>query len=800
MLKNNIRIAIRNLRKYKAFSFINIIGLAVGVACVVLILLYVLDDLSYENFNRNAGRIYRVYSSARIEGGEMKMAVTPPPLGATLVREIPEVKQYTRVMPTANMLIRYKNNVFNETRFFWADSTLFDVFTMSFIKGNPRTALNEPHTVILTESLAKKYFGNEDPIDQVMNFEDGTPYTVKGVIKDCPVNSHFHYDMFASMASIDVSKANFWLNDIFYTYIVLKKGASPTVLEAKFPELIKKYAGPQLYQALGITMDDWRKKGYAYGMHLQSLNSIHLYSHLENEMEPNSDIKYVYIFSVIAIFILLIACINFMNLATARSVMRSKEVGVRKVLGSNRAQLIIQFLLESIMLTFFSIMLAIVLVEICLPYFSDLSGKQLHSAYFNNLFTIPSLILTVLIVGIIAGSYPAFFLSSFRPVKVLKGKAIAEKGSWFRSGLVVFQFSISIILFIGTFIIDNQLNYIQKAKLGFNKEQVLVVKRAWALENHAQTFKEALLKNHNIINASCTNDLPGQIYSQTLFKPENASSSQQYLLATMFSDYDFIKTLDIKLASGRYFSKKYPSDSLAVVLNQKAVQMLDIKDPIGKRLSFSGSNISYQIIGIVKDFNFESLHQSIRPLVLLLNRGQSSYMPIKISSKNISESVSFIKNEWKRFVPNKPFEYFFLDDEFSKLYLSEQKTSEIFTAFSVLAIFIASLGLFGLAAFTAERRTKEIGIRKALGASISNIILLLSKEFTKCVLIANVIAWPVAYYFMNNWLKDFAYRIHISLWTFILAGCLALIIALLTVTLHAIKAAMANPIKSLRYE
>ena len=800
MFRNYLKIAFRNLLKYRAYSFINILGLAVGITACMMILLYVNDELSYDTYNVKAERIYRFYGRAHMQGREFKMAVTPAPAGATLVHDYPEVVQYTRLLPASNMLIRYKDNVFNETRFFWADSTVFDVFTIPFTEGNPKTALNQPHTVVLTESLAKKYFGNEDPLNKIMNFEDGTAYTVSGVVKDCPSNSHFHYDIFASMASIEAGKSNFWINNNFYTYIVLKKGASASKLQAKFPALVKKYAGPQIYQGLGITFEDWEKKGNAYQFFLQPLTSIHLHSHLNNELEANSDIKYVYIFSIIAVFILLIACINFMNLSTARSITRSKEVGVRKVLGSNKSQLVKQFLIESFLLTFISILIAVLLVEIFLPLFNNLADKNLHTNYFHSLVAIPALIAAIIIVGLISGSYPAFFLSSFQPSKVLKGKATGSKGSWLRSGLVIFQFSISIILFIGTMIIYNQMKYIQDANLGFNKEHVLVVQRAWALENHAETFKDELIKNPHIINATNTNDLPGRVFSETVFKLENAPVSQQFLMGLITTDGNFAKTMGIDLTEGRYFSKNNPSDSVAVVLNESAVKTFNIKDPIGKRIIFAGQNLTCNIIGVVKDFHLRSLHQKIEPLVIYYRSGQTNYLPIRISSNDISGTISAIKNEWKKFVPNKPFEYFFLDEDLNRLYHSDQKTGEILTSFSLLAISIACLGLFGLAAFTTERRTKEIGIRKALGASVLNVIFILSKEFTKWVLIANIIAWPVAYFFMNKWLQDFAYRINVSIWIFILSGIIALFIALLTVISHAIKAARANPVKSLRYE
>ncbi len=800
MIKNYLKIAFRNLLKYRAYSLINIFGLAIGIAACILILLYVNDELSYDKYNKKADQIYRVTGHAVIQGSEIKMAITPAPLGATFVSDFPEVVQYTRLFPAPNMLIRYKNKVFNETQFFWADSTVFDVFTMPFIEGDPKTALTQPHSVVLTKSLANKYFGNENPLNKIMKFEDGTPYTVTGVIKDCPSNSHFHYEMFASMASIEAGKSNFWINNNFYTYIVLKKSALVSALKAKIPALVRKYAGPQIYQGLGISFDEWLKRGNAYGFSLQPLTSIHLHSNLDNEIEPNSNIKYVYIFSIIAVFILLIACTNFMNLATARSSTRLKEIGVRKVLGSTRPQLVKQFLTESILLTVMAIFISIILVEIFLPSFGNLAGKVLHTDYFKNLLAIPALLVTILIVGLVSGSYPAFFLSSLQPTKVLKEKSNGNKGNWLRSGLVVFQFSISIILFIGTFIIYSQIKYIQETNLGFNKENVLIVNRAWALENHAQAFKDDLLKNSNVISASNSNDLPGKRFSKSVFKLENAPASQQYLMATITTDADFAKTMGIKVIKGRYFSRNNPSDTTAVILNESAVKVFNLKNPIGQRIMFVGPRIKGTIIGVVKDFNFTSLHQKIEPIVIYYTRGQTAYLPIRITAAGITGTISLIEKEWKNFVPDKPFEFFFLDEDLNRLYKSEMKTGEIITSFSILAIFIACLGLFGLAAFTAERRTKEIGIRKALGASVPGVIFLLSKEFTKWVLIANIIAWPVAYYFMNDWLKDFAYKISLTPWVFVLSGILALIIALLTVSIHAIRAATANPVKSLRYE
>ena len=805
MLKNYFKIAIRNLLKFKAYSFINIMGLAIGITGCTLILLYIRDELNYDKYNKKADQIYRVHTKGVLGNNILDIAVSPAPMAGALLRDFPEVVQATRFQPSQNMLIRYGDKVFIENRFLWADSTIFDVFTIPLIKGDPKKALTEPHTVVLTESTAKKYFGDEDPIGKILSFEDGTPYTVTGVAEDCPVNSHFHYDILASMCTLEYSRSEFWIRNNFYTYIVLKKGFPAEQFQAKMPEVVKKYAGPQFLSALGLSYDDLRKRGNSYEFFIQPLTGIHLNSHLQYEIEPTGDITYIYIFSVIAIFILLIACINFMNLSTARSATRAREVGIRKVLGSNKKQIIKQFIAESILLAFIASVISVALVELLLPYFNQLAGKQLETAYFSSWTAIPALLLTVIIVGFIAGSYPAFFLSSFKPIEVLKGKILsANQNSFLRSGLVVFQFAISIVLFIGTFVVYNQLMYVQNTKLGFNKDQVLIINRAWALEKEKETFENELKNNPGIIDAAGSGNIPGRTFGQTVFKPENAPEDHQYPLSIWQTDEDYASTMDLKMAEGRYFSKENPSDTTAVVLNETALKFLGMKDPIGKRLVLAGrtpdENQFFTIIGVVKDFHYQSLHEKIRPLVIFCQPHEHPFVNVRIRPQNVSKTIAFIKSEWKKFVPDKPFEFFFLNEEFSKLYKAEQRTGEIFTVFSVLAIFIASLGLFGLAAFTAERRSKEIGIRKTLGASVPGIVYLLSKEFTRWVLLANVIAWPVAYFIMSKWLEDFAYRIEMGWWMFLFSGSIALVIALVTVSFHAIKTAMLNPVKSLRYE
>ena len=807
MLKNNLRIALRNLRKYKAFSLINIVGLAVGTACCILIFLYVKDELSYDKFNKNANRIYRVNLQAKVNNAEINSADSPAPMGAALLNNFPEVEAYTRVRNTSFPVIRYKDKAFSEERFFFADSTFFDVFTIKFLEGNPRTALAKPNSLVLTEATARKYFGNEEPIGKILNADHVRDYQVTGVVKGFPPNSHFHFDFLASMSTYKDSRSPFWLSNNYYTYLLLRKGADPVKLYNEMSKMVKKYVSPQLKLSIGVNIEQFESAGNRYTYNLQPLTSIHLHSHLADEIEPNSDISYVYIFSAIAIAILLIASINFMNLSTARSERRAKEVGIRKTLGSNRGQLVRQFIAESVLLSFISVMLAIVIVELVIPSFNSLSTKQISLNLFNNFFSLPLLAAFAVIVGIIAGSYPAFYLSSFRPAHILKSDSRkGNRKSMLRGGLVIFQFAVSIVLFIGTFIIQDQLNYIQDKNLGFNKEQVVIINKTDDIGKNIESFKRELASYPKVVKVTNSTSIPGNQRGDTAYKIEGTSANQSVDIRVIGCDYNFTNTYDIKMAAGRFFSKEHPSDTMAVVLNQAAVRSFGVSNPVGKNLVEYGKtqdkSINHRIIGVVKDFNFESLHQKIRPLVFRLfgSRDFGRFVSVRIAAGDYQNTISFIERAWKKFAGDQAFDYSFFDQTWSHLYIAEQRTSKVSLVFSVLAIFIACLGLLGLAAFVTEQRTKEIGIRKVLGASMLEIFILLSKEFTKWVVIANVIAWPVAYFIMKNWLNDFAYKVSITPWIFLYSGVLALIIAVFTVSSQVIKAARANPVKSLRYE
>lgn len=805
MFINYIKVAIRNIMKNKVYSFINILGLAVGIACCIAILLFVRDELSYDKFNINGNEIYRLCINVKVGNTEAHSPKSPPPMGAALLHDLPEVLGFTRIRNFGYPVLRYKDKTFSEERFFDVDSTFFDIFTVKFLEGDPKVALTQPNNVVITESMAKKYFGNEDPMGKILNADRNTDWIVSGVVQDVPKNSHFHYDFLGSLTSSADSRSTSWLSNNYYTYLLLRKGTNAEAFQKKINSEILKYISPQISAITGATLNQLRKQGDKYEFFIQPLYSIHLFSHLDYEIESNSDISYVYIFSIIAAVILLIACINFVNLETARSEKRAKEVGIRKTLGSNRSQIIGQFIAEAVLMSMLAVLLAVVLDEIFLPLFNNIAGKEMSSGIFENIYSIPLLIIFAIFVGIMAGSYPAFYLSSFQPVKVLKSELRrGNRKSVLRSGLVIFQFAVSIALFIGTFIINNQLKFIQTKNLGFNKEQVIIISKTDDLGGQIQSFEKRLLTNPDVLKVSNSSAIPGNQGGDSGCSLKDTPGSQLQDARIMTCDENFAGTYKLKMKQGRFFSDEHPSDTAAIVVNEALSKAFGVKNIVGKYLVFPGDvqTFTYQIIGVVKNFNYESLHKEIRPLVIRLysDKGFGQFVSVRIAPNNYKSTISFLEATWKKYAGNEAFEYNFLDKDLANLYLNEQRTSNIATIFSVLAIFIACLGLLGLAAFVTEQRTKEIGIRKSLGASVPEIVILLSKEFTKWVLIANAIAWPLAYFIMNNWLRNFAYRITLTPWVFLVSGILALLIALLTVSIHAIRAATANPILSLRYE
>ena len=807
MLNNYFKIAFRNLWKNKGYSAINIFGLAAGLATCLLIVLYVWDELSYDKFHEKADRIYRVDSDIQFGGTNLKLAVCSDPMGATLKKDYPQVEQYTRIYASEGAkLIKKGNEFINESKIVYADSTFFDVFTFPLLAGNPKTALNDPNTAVISESGAKKYFGNTDVIGKLIETSDKVSFKITAVMKNMPANAHFNFDILLSMDNVDYRFGNF-LSHNFTTYVVLQKGTDPEVINKFFPALLNKYVLPQAKAFMQIkTMDEFEKSGNHLEYHLMPMTKIHLYSDRFPELSPNGDMQNVYIFSAVALFILLIACINFMNLSTARSANRAKEVGIRKVLGTERKTLIWQFLTESTLVAFIALFIALGITMLILPFFNDVASKTL---LFSNLFStrfLPFLILIPLVVGLLAGSYPALYLSSFQPITVLKGKlASGFKKSRLRSTLVVIQFATTIILIISTIIVYNQLSFIQNRKLGFKKEQVLIVDNAYVLGPQADAFKEEIKKSSGVSNATMSSFLPVSSSSRS----DNTYSKEAVMdinnglnMQTWEIDEEYIPTLGMELINGRNFSKEFGTDSTAVIINETTAQLLGYEDPVGKNLYISddgSSPTALKIIGVVKNFHFESLRQGVGPLCFRLEQSIGSGI-FKVKTTDIKGLIAGVESTWKKMAPGMPFSYRFLDDAFDSMYRAEQRMGKLALGFAILAIIVASMGLFGLATYASEQRVKEIGIRKVLGASVANITQMLSKDFMTLILIASLIAFPIGWFAMYKWLQNFAFRIDIQWWVFLVAALIAILIAMITISFQAIKAAVANPVKSLRTE
>lgn len=806
MIQNYLKIAIRNLLRNKVFSAINIVGLALGIATCLVIMLFVYDELSYDRFNEKADRIFRVVFKASINDGKINEANVMPPTAQVLKNDYPEVLAATRLRTSGSPEIVYQNKKFKEHDFASVDANFFDVFTLPLLKGDAKTALREPNTAVITQDFAKKYFGDEDPIGKVLFIKSwNESYKVTGLIDKVPHNAHFHFDIFGSLAGVKDAQAASWMSSGYFTYLVLPEGFDYKVLEAKLPQIIKKYMGPQIQTAMGMSLSQFLQKGNQLGLFLQPLTSIHFDEGYTGTLEPSGNIQYVYIFGAIAVFMLLIACINFMNLSTAGASKRAKEVGVRKVLGSVKQDLINQFLFESILLSVVALLLSLMLVQLSLPIFNDLAEKDLQLDFLRNPLLLIAFLVFGLLVGVLAGSYPAFFLSSFNPVEVLKGKfKLAGKSISLRSGLVVFQFFISIALIIGTTVVYQQIKFIQSKDLGYTKDQLLIMRNTWSLGKNEEVFRQQILQDPRVLSVSSAGYLPaGPSDSNNSLGYPDGDDSQIMRTLEYKIDEQYIPTMGMKIIAGRNFSKDFATDSTAMIINETAAKAFGWgKNAVGHTITRlknnDGLKVTYRIIGVVKDFHFKSLHESITPLLMVSEKTYG--LTIKVKGKDVEGLLASLKNQWQKFNVEEPFSYAFMDELFEKTYQSEQKISVILSIFSGLTIFVACLGLFGLATFTAEQRTKEIGVRKVLGASVSQIVTLLSKEFLKLVLIACGFAFPIGYWLMNKWLQDFAYRIEISAWIFVLAGILALFIALLTISYQAIKAALANPVTSLRTE
>jgi len=808
MFKNYFKIAWRNLLKSKGFTAINIIGLSLGIGCFIVIAMFVTDELSYDTFHEKADRIYRVNYDVKFGGTEMSMAVSSDPIGPTLKNDYPEVEEFVRFYTSGGSKSLKKGSVYlKEQNVVHADSTLFKVFTLPAIVGDTKTALNRPNTVVITESSAKRYFGSaESALGKVLETNNSILYEVTAVIEDIPRNSHFNFDFFFSMENVSYNFGSYTsLN--FYNYILLKPGTDYKEFNTKFKDVINKYVLPQIRQHLDISsIEEFEKKGNRLEYSLFPLTDIHLKSSRSAELEANGNIEYVYIFSAAALFILILACINFMNLTTARSSGRAKEVGIRKVLGSEKKTLIWQFLIESTLIAFISLIVGLVFVWLSLSWFNDLSGKQMQMSSLITSRFIIFLFLLPILIGFLAGLYPAFFMSSFQPITVLKGKLLkGHQKNYLRNFLVIFQFATSIILILGTIVIYKQLDHIQSINVGFSKDQVLIVDNTSLPRETRESLKTEIEQLTEVKSASFAGFIPvsSSSKSSTTFSTETVMTQTNILnMEYWTADYDYLDNLKIELIEGRNFSREFGSDSNAIILNEAAVKLTGFKNPIGEKIHKTSTNkelITYEIIGVVKDFNYESLKQNVGALSLRL--GNNSWASaFRFNSKDINNLVNIIERKYKDAAPGMEFEYQFLDEAFDAMYREERRVGKVALTFAIIAIIIACLGLFGLATYIAEQRTKEIGIRKVLGASVTNIVKMLSTDFVKLVLLAFIIAMPIAWWFMNKWLQDFAYRIDLSLWIFIATGFISLIIALFTLSFQAFRAAISNPVKSIRIE
>ena len=787
MFKNYTLVTMRNLKKNSTYSLLNIIGLAIGMTAFILISLYVQYELSFDRHYKHADRIYRVIREGR--------AFTPPPLGPELKEKIPEVEMVSRSLRSNNTLVSHEQNHFLEEEFYWVDPEMLEIFSIPFIKGNPETALNDPSAIVLSQKTAIKYFGDADPMGKTLTVSERYDFKVSGVFENMPANSHFvmdlaiPYETYFRVTNNDITS---WSSNYSYTYLLLHEGSDPQEMENKISPLIE----IPLLKSTGM------EEPYPKYFFIQPMTEIHLHSHLEQEIGVNNDMKYILLFSSIAFLILFIACVNYMNLATARSLRRGKEVGLRKVVGAQRGQLIAQFLGESVAMALLAMIVSILLVVAALPAFNSLVQRQLGLNPLHNPQLFLGLVFTTLFVGLFAGSYPAMRMSGFRPISVLSGAfSRSTKGSSLRNVLVLVQFAITIFLIVCTIAVRDQLKFIKTVDMGFTKEQIITLPvRLGSIRQNIQSIKTELLQYTDITAVSTSGCLPNNIDTFTSRDWTGRNLKEPIPIYYNTTDYDYIDLFDMQIVQGRNFSREFPSDETGVFLvNETAVKVAEWESPIGRKLTHWNGKTG-EIVGVIKDFHLHSLHRPIEPLYVFLDNRNFSNIAIKIKSAKIPATIDHVKGVMKKFSPSSPFFYSFFDEVFERAYFTEQRMGRIFGAFAILGIFIACLGLFGLTTLAAEQRTKEIGIRKVLGASDSKIFLLLSKEFIRWVLVANLIAWPLAYFAMNKWLQNFAYRIHIGIVAFLISGGTAFLIAYLTVSYQSIKSARANPVDSLRYE
>ncbi len=806
MLKNFFVNWFRMIRKRPGYVLINLGGLTVGLVSFIFIALYVINELSYDRFHKNYQNIYRIKIVGRMSGGVLDQAITAAPMAQALLKDYPEILQATRVTRMGAWLVRYGENRFNEDGILFADSTFFNVFSFKLLKGDPGNALVRPRSMILTQKYAKKYFGDKDPVGEKLILEEDTIlYTVTGVIQDVPENSHIKFDMLASMSSYP-GQANRqeWVSHNFYTYIVVKEGTSKEVLQQKLQEIVTKYVGPQLQQILGLSIDDFRKAGNQFSYVLEPLKDIHLYGAVQYNLEPVGSPTTVYIFAVIAVLTLLVAVINYINLATARSAGRAKEVGIRKVSGGNRSGLIAQFLGESVLIVAMATIVSVLLVLAIAPSFEQMIGKQLPMNLLMSPAGLISILAMIIIIGSASGFYPAFVLASFNPAEVLKGTlSPGSMSKRLRGLLVIIQFMVSIVIIIGSVIVYRQLNYMTRKDLGFNKENLIIVRRPDAFWQTTASFRDKILQIPGVEAAGFSRSVPGTDYNNNAFFNDNDPEKNTYLINQSQVSLDFPEALGVRLASGRYFSREYGTDSTAILINEAAVKSLGLTDPVGKYiLQPRGPQqfVKLKIIGVMKDFNIESLHKAITPVCFTVMGfgGGDQYATVRLRGNDIRGTVREIEKVWGDYTAKQPFQYEFFTDMWEHLYSSELKTGKIFIIFSILSILLACMGLLGLVAFMTSKRTKEIGVRKSYGASSITVLALLSAEVIYLIAISSVLAYPIAFFGSRYWLEGFASKVDVSPLIYVSATLAVLLVGWISISYQTVKAAGYNPAAALR--
>lgn len=806
MFKQLIKHSLRSLKKQKGYTAINVLGLAIGIACSLIITLFVIHKLSFDQYHTKKEQVYRLILDGKMGEQEVLVSSTAAVIGPTIVNDFPEVESFLRTNTRGETIVKKEDQAFTIQKLKEADSTFFSFFSIPLLRGKKEDVLSSPYTMVLSETTAKKIFGDEDPINKTLRVDTGSePYRITGIMADFPENTHFHADILTSYMTNSRSRDPEWLNNSFETYLMLHPSATAEQVNAKFPDMVMKYVGPRVMEMFGASMEDFFSTGNRYRFYLQPLTKIHLDPTVEHEAKPATDPRYLWIFGSIALLIIVIASINFMNLATAQASKRAKEVGIKKATGASKGSLVTQFLADSVLISLFALVLAVVIVLFTLPAFNRLLGAGAQLGLFTHWYTIPALIIFSLAVGLLAGIYPAFYLSSFLPVKVLRGKVRdAMKNGKLRSVLVSVQFLISIVLIIGTMIMYKQLQFMLNKDVGFNREQVLVIQAAGNIGNQVKTFKQELLKIPGIDLVSASTAIPGHNNNNNGYMLEGVSD-QTYLMQTAWVDYDFFETFGIELADGRTFDRKHTSDQEACVVNARTLFEFGIEDFNKSRFITMGNQDERNfipIIGVTKNFHFRSLHNRITPYIMRykVDNMNFGFVSIKFASAANAQTIEQIEKTWKRFAQGNPMQYFFLDNDFKQMYRSEQQNAKLSVLFAILGIFIAALGLFGLTSFTIEQRTKEVGVRKALGASNGSIFYLISKEIIVLVCLSAIVAFPIIFLAARHWLQSYYYRVSLSAIEFILGFIIVITIALLTISYKTMQSVRVNPSLTLRYE